>query len=380
MSFESNTQYQQIRGDPAVEEILRCRISRDGAIPFHAFMDIALYSPQIGYYARDGPGRDYKTAPLVSPAFGQLLAAAFGRLHEIMGRPDTFDVTEVGAGSGDLANTIIGYLTSKELPLASTLRYLSIDHRPPTDGVHSRVRWRSATLKNPDSRHLEQPIGVVFSNELYDAFPVHRIVGTRAEPGEIWVSIEGGRLKTTIGPLSDRRPVDMLNAAGIQLEVGQIADIAIRAPEHYRSMCQTIVHGIVLTIDYGGEAIEIYSPRRRAGTLVSYFHHQSGDSPLDRPGDQDLTAHVDFTALRTSGEAEGLTTILDCDQRTFLIGLGLEAWTRSLDSGQLTVADRFNALAGAAELVRLDGLGRFRVLIQSRGVDSEAIRAILGVR
>ena len=378
MSFDSGTQYQRIFGVDEIEEALRSRISREGAIPFHTFMDIALYSPQYGYYARRGPGRDYKTAPRISPAFGHLLAAAFERFHEFLGRPDTLDITEVGAGSGELARAISGYLEGKQLALASAIRYLAIDHRPPTDFVHPRLQWRPATSQMPDSHRSEQRDGIVFSNELYDAFPVHRIVGTWEDPAEIWVSMDDGRLKTTIGPLSDRRPLDILKAAGIQLEVGQIADIAIGAPEHYRSMCKSIARGIVLTIDYGGEATDIYSSHRRAGTLISYFHHHSGDSPLDRPGDQDLTAHVDFTALRLAGEEEGLVTVLDCDQRTFLIGLGLEAWTKSLDQVQLTVADRFNALAGASELVRLDGLGRFRVLVQSRDVEPEAIRTIFG--
>jgi SAM-dependent MidA family methyltransferase len=300
------------------------------------------------YYGSQRAERDYLTAPQISPAFGHLIGRAIGSMWRAMGEPQPFVALEVGAGDGTLAAQVRGYLSARER--AASIPYVALDRYRPLDCI-------ADALLLP----VREITGCILSNELFDALPVHRLIGLRGGVGELWV--DAGRFVP--GPLSDPEL-----AAGLELEEGQIADVSPLAPRIMSELAGRLARGFVLTIDYGGEGEELFGRHRRAGTLLAYHRHRASDDVLARPGEQDLTAHVDFGALRLAGESAGLRTALYTSQRAFLLELGLKDWQARLDPTRLTIADLYNARLVADELVRRDRLGKLRVLVQTRGIDA----------
>ncbi len=323
---------------------------------FAAFMARALYDPTTGYYARYGPGRDYRTAPQTSPAFGHLIGAALAHMWRALGEPARFVAVEPGAGDGRLAAGAVAYLRARAPAAARAIRYVALDRRP--------AACPGFVVGDAGALPVAPVEGCVLSNELFDALPVHRLVGRRDGLTELWVEQRAGGPAFVEAPLSDPSLAALLPP----LRPGQVADVAPAADAIYAELCGAVARGFVLTIDYGGEGDELYGPHRMAGTLVAYRRHRVVDDPLAMPGEQDLTAHVDFGRLRAVGERHGLRTLAYTSQRRFLLGLGLREWVGRLDPARLSTADLFNARLGAEELVRRDGLGKLRVLLQARGL------------
>jgi SAM-dependent MidA family methyltransferase len=319
-------------------------------------MAVARYDRGGGYYAHYGPGRDYRTAPQTSPAFSHLVGRALAAMWRALGEPGRMLVVEPGAGDGRLARDATSFLRAREGAAARAIAYLGIDRRL-VGGDPGVLR----AVGDAGALPVASFTGCVLSNELFDALPVHRLV----DGGEMWVVEWDGQLAFEPGPLSDRR----LAALAPALRPGQIVDVSLAADDVYAELCRAVLKGFVLTIDYGGEGDELYGRHRLAGTLLAYRRHRAVDDPLAQPGEQDLTAHVDFGRLRRVGEAAGLRTVAYTTQRKLLLGLGLRGWLARLDPSRLSAADLFNARMGAEELVRTDRLGKLRVLLQARGVD-----------
>jgi SAM-dependent MidA family methyltransferase len=337
----------------AAEQEIRRLIRERGRITFADFMSAALYHPVGGYYTRYGPGRDYRTAPQTSAAFGHLLGWALASMWRALGEPASMPVVEPGAGDGRLASGVTAFLRAREPAAGAATRYLILDRRAAelNGGVLRAIGDAGALPVAPF-------VGCVVSNELFDALPVHRLVAG----GELWVAVQGGRLRFEEGELSN----PMLAALAPTPRPAQVLDVSPAADTVYVELCRSVERGFVLTIDYGGERDELYGGHRMAGTLLAYRNHRAVDDLLDQPGEQDLTAHVDFGRLRAAGEAAGLRTIAYTTQRDFLLRLGLRAWLERLDPARLSPADLFNARLGAEELVRTDRLGKLKVLLQAR--------------
>jgi SAM-dependent MidA family methyltransferase len=326
---------------------------------FAEFMAEALYDPERGYYVRYGAGRDYRSAPQTSPAFGHLIGRALVLVWRALGQPVRFDVLELGAGDGRLAGDVIGWLRVREPACSEALRYLAVD--------------RADALPIPGGRRLVADAGAlpvggitgcVLSNELFDALPVHRLVWDARSWRELWV-IDQGELYFEVGELSSP---DL--APAFQGRAGQIVEVAPAATVVMREVARVLERGVALTFDYGGRGDELYGAHRMAGTAVAYYGHRASDDLLARPGEQDLTAHVDFDRLVRAGDSAGLRSVAYLSQRDLLLDLGLREWLARLDPARLTPADLFNARAAAAELVDPAGLGKFKVLVQARGVAS----------
>ena len=338
----------------SAEARIRALIAERGRITFHDFMAVAVDA----YYAAHRPGRDFQTAPRTSPAFGHLVGQGLARMWRALGSPVRFVAAEVGAGDGRLAADACAYLGAREPEMVAAATYVAIDRRPPpaAGGFRSAGGEAGAVPLRPF-------VGCVLSNELFDALPVHRLVGG---DGELWVTEHDGRLVAEPGELSSAALAELAPP----LRPRQVADVAPTAAAVYRGLCDALSAGFVLTIDYGGMGEELFGPHRMAGTLVAYSGHRAHDDPLAAPGGQDLTAHVDFGRLIAAGEAAGLRTVLYTTQRDFLLGLGLRDWLGRLDPTRLSPADLFNARLAAEELVRGDRLGKLRVLVQAKGVDA----------
>ena len=303
----------------------------------------ALYHPERGYYARIGAGRDYRTSPQVSPAFGHLVGGLLARMWRALGEPLPFVVVELGAGDGRLRDQVRSYLRARESACAAALAYLAIDRFGAPD-----------IIADAGALPLRQFVGCVLSNELFDALPVHRLVGPE---GELWVVERDGRLALEPGELSDRSL-----AAHAPERPGQVLDFAPAAARVMAEIARALERGYVLTIDYGGSRAELRAPHRMAGTLLAYRGGRVHDRVLEAPGEQDLTAHVEFDQLAHPE----LRTVLFERQAELLRRLGLEKWLSRLDPRQLTPADLFNARLRAMELVAPGGLGKLRALLQAK--------------
>ena len=353
----------------AAESEIRERIARCGRITFAEFMQTALYHPAGGYYAREnpeGPHGDYFTSPAAHPAFGALISLHLVRMWEALDRPSPFYAVEMGAGSGLLARDVVAYARNLPHPFGDALRYLALDRSPaPTlpDGPHPTYQ-RIAASGTP-ARGI---VGCILSNELVDSFPVHRF------------QVQGGALKELFVSIEDGRYVEVLDEPSTPHLEGRLKDLGLRVPEGYRSevnlqigpwmteVADALERGFVLTIDYGHTAQDLYSRERSAGTLQTYYHHTQASSPYERIGGQDLTSHVDFTAVASVGEAAGLRAVRLATQADYLRGLGIDTWLRRLRTQGLPQRDLDSNALGMRELVRLEGLGGFKVLVQEKGL------------
>ncbi|MDX1503605.1 MAG: SAM-dependent methyltransferase [Thermoanaerobaculia bacterium] len=330
-------------------ELLRRRIRARGPIPFAEVMETALYG-EGGYYARDelpiGPRGDFVTGSSLSPLFGAATARLTRALDEALGRPAAY--LEAGYGGG-------AHLAAVAAELAgSGRRLLAWDRvpRPVPPGVE--------LLPDLDALPRRGLEGIVFSYELFDALPVHRLVGAAEGPRELLVDLDGeGGFVFTEGPLSSP---ELAELPGAPLAAGQIADLAPGWRPLYRSLAERLGRGLLVTCDYGFTAERLLDPRvRRHGTLACYRRQRVHRDPLRDVGRQDLTAHVDFSALVQEGEAAGLTTSLWTRQAPWLAACGL------LDGVGAAPPERRVAVQ---QLLQLDGMGEeIRVLVQSRGVE-----------
>jgi len=326
-----------------------------GPLTVAAFMDLALYHPELGYYARaarrSGRAGDFFTSVDVGPLFGELLAVQIAEMAGILGfqSPDSaFDLVEAGAGNGRLAADVLRAIEDRHPDLFRRLQLWLVEASPAARAAQAETlrgifdRPFASSEAAPDG--IE---GVVFANELLDAFPVHQVVMRDDGLKEVYVECRADlrradllgppqsdvstppRLRLREGPLSTPALAEYLDRLRVELEPGWRAEINLRAVEWVRGIARRLRRGFVVLIDYGHEANELYSASHSTGTLTSFSRHTSGtpagdDSVpawLEHPGDQDITAHIDFTSVRAAAEAEGLITIGFLDQTYFILGL-----------------------------------------------------------
>ena len=362
---------------PSPPEIeIRRQIALRGRITFAEFMRLALYHPEGGYYtgsAAFGDQGDYFTSPAAHPVFGALLAVQFHRMWEVMGAPSPFHVVEMGAGNGLLARDVLAYASG--IPgFASSLRYVALDrYRPGGLPLAGSPLDRVIT----DGLPLRGVVGCIFSNELVDSFPVHRF------------QVQGGRIKEVYVGLGDGGGfVELLDEPSLT-ELSRYLDRVVGGrPDGFRGevnlgvgpwlerLSGALRMGFVLTVDYGHEAGELYSLRRASGTLQTYYRHTQGSSPYQRVGRQDITAHVDFSRLISTGEATGLRPLGLASQTDFLSRLGHGRMVSLLRDRGLGQREARANLMGVLELVKADGLGAFKVLVQERGTGVESLASL----
>lgn len=351
-------------GNPALAALIRARIHADGPIPFAEFMRLALYHPEYGYYAspgpKIGPDGDFLTAPETHPAFGALVCRRLARMWEMLGYPAAFTVVEAGAGTGALAAQILSSAAAHFPEFRRALRYTLVEtsfalraRQQERLGAQEGVAWL------PDLAALSPASvqGCILTNELLDALPVHRVLATAEGLRELYVALDGETFTEVTGPLSTPEIEAHFNAVGVQPPVGTQAEVGLAARSWYRRAAACLARGYLLTIDYGDEAAALYTAARPRGTLLCYYRHATNEDPYRRIGCQDITAHVDFTALRQAGEATGLAAGELVSQREWLTALGIGDWMPR-------EARRPDPVLAA--LVDPNGLGRLKVLTQTR--------------
>jgi SAM-dependent MidA family methyltransferase len=356
------------------------QIEKRGPLPFSQFMDWCLYHPAYGYYQSEGVtiGKqgDYYTSPSVSPLFGQLIAKQLFQMAEIL-RGEAFDVVEMGGGRGFLCEDILDWAKKSSPSFYRQLRYHLIETSAP---FSKEQRERLSEKKREgrvfwiDPKKFErgkvQKEGCFLSNELVDAFPVHRVIFDQGELKEIYVTHRNGRFEEQWGKPSDPRIASYFRSMDIALQEGQRAEVNLMALEWMESVARCLQRGFVLTIDYGYLADELYSPVRREGTLLCYFRHQPSENPYERLGEQDITSHVNFTSLIRKGEEVGLHFTGLVPQYRFLIGLGVLDQMETLGK-ELSELDGLKLRLSLKNLIEPEmGMGEvFKVLVQHKGLN-----------
>lgn len=358
--------------DPDVLLALRRRLAEAGRLTFAEVMETALYHPVGGYYtAHVALGRegDFVTAPEEHPAFGALLARQAAQCWTALGHPADFILVEMGGGRGTLAADLLAYAHVHLPDFATALRYQLIDRSPCLLAQqHARLQPFGAQVDWAD--HLPDGFtGLLLSNELIDAFPVHRVVRRGGILRECYVVAEGDGFAWDEGPLSTFALEQYFALVEVELAEGQAAEVNLMALDWVRAVSASLVRGFICTIDFGHVARVLF---QRGGTLLAYRGQRVSDDLLADLGRQDLIAHVDFSALVRAGRAAGLEALGLVTQADALRHLGLEGWLAALDDLSLPLAQRVANRRGLLAL--LDpadiGLGDAKVLVQARGVET----------
>jgi len=387
---------QQLDIDDSNQELCDLIFQRIAASPqqritFAEYMDLALYHPQHGYYATNevkiGKHGDFFTSPHLGADFGEVLAEQFVQMWEIIGKPDVFTIVEMGAGQGILAADILAYLQRQYPKFFQVLEYLIVE--------------KSAALKTEQEQHLadlkvvkwcnwdeisgNSVTGCLFSNELVDALPVHQFVIDKGQIKEIYVAAEtdqqaegniSRKFVEVSGEVSTSKIAEYFDLVGIDLSAsaytnGYRSEVNLAAISWITTVAEKLQRGYLLTIDYGYPAHRYYHPNRREGTLQCYYRHQHHNHPYLYVGRQDLTAHVDFTALEKQGKLCGLRLVGLTQQGLFLMALGLGDRIAALSTNYTEVLDLAAFLRRREALHQLIdpmGLGGFGVLVQCKGL------------
>ena len=344
---------------------IRKRIAQCGAITFAEFMALALYHPD-GYYSRQsrvGSDGDYFTSPVLHPAFGALLATQLRVMWDTLGRPYPFWIVEAGSANGQLAADILSFMDANMEKFAAAVRYVKVDRSDAADN-HSSSSAHSLRASGLPFRGI---VGCILSNELFDAFPAHRFRIANGQLEEAYVRLGADdRLREKYGPPSTHRIADRLSTFSRRLPEGFHGEVNLDMEGWTNDAASALDRGYVLTIDYGYEADELYSDARSRGTIQTYYKHVDGSSPYQRVGRQDLTAHVDFSALIAAGLNVGLRPVFLTTQSEFLESLGFSAMIASARELDLERSVKLANLRAMRELTLPDGLGRFRVLAQEK--------------
>jgi SAM-dependent MidA family methyltransferase len=370
---------ESVESDPILVERIVAEIERDGPLTFARFMELALYEPDHGYYrassARPGRGGDFLTAPEANPIFGRAIARHVVDAWQAIGSPPGFVIREHGAGSGSLATAILGGLATEAPELYRVVRYRAVE-------VEARriaeLRERLAAAGHGDRFDADDGdpiVGSVIANEVLDALPTHRVRGgATVELEESFVDWRDGAFVDVFGPPSTPELGHRLAAERIVLGPGQRAEICLAVDGWVTHAADGLERGVALVIDYGYPATELYDPVRRPdGTLAAYLGQRAHDDPYRAVGRQDLTAHVDTTAVERAAALAGLIHLGTTTQSRFLTGLGAGELLVELQSGPDATLQRY--LEARAALVRMidpAAMGRFRVLAFGRGLPAAA--------
>ena len=354
-----------------MRDVLR-NMLQNGDLSFRDFMEAALYHPGAGYYARAtnpvGRGADYVTAPVLSPVF----SFALGNLvRELVRRNEgaLCSIVDIGCGDGALIRELAANSSGNT-------RFFGVDRslsRARGSADPARLQFVGSLNEVPrDGVHL------ILSNELYDAFPFARLVRRGSRLHELRVHELDGTLDWTEREAS---PVyeDYFARHGIEMEEGQFADVSLEWEAFHREVVCFVERGLVVTIDYGYPAPKLFHPRaRRFGTAAAYAGQRVSRDLLAAPGEQDLTAHVNFSDLERAGTAHGASTLFFDRLAKFLLTLDVTSHElfRPVSESGITTADEGIALLEAREsarrLVLPDGIGEeMRVLVQAKNIEAE---------
>ncbi len=360
-----------------LQQIIIERIQREGPLSFADYMRMALYEPDYGYYVT-GPARmgwegDYYTSSDVSSLFAHCMGRQLLQMWDLLARPDPFIVLEQGSGRGNFAHQLQEWVKQVQPKMYSALDYRTEDIRAGRDSVEGDT----------------PPASVLLSNELVDAFPVHVVEKRDNHLYEVFVDIHHGRLHEVLDEPSSAEVASYLDTYKVPwstYDEGWRAEINLDALRWMQRSADILKsdsqkkHGFLLAIDYGDRARGLYTRERQRGTLACYFQHQLTERPLVRPGEQDITAYVNFSALIDEGRRHGLRLHSFATQKAWLEAMGLMEEVeqrrksdfsamdtdRASDKGQKALLQWYTFRQRVAALTDPMGIGNFKVLVMKR--------------
>jgi len=384
---------------------LREKIGREirecGPIRFSRYMELCLYDPELGYYSRNaeqfGKAGDFYTSSDVHAVFGRLLARQFEEMWRALGAPPQIEILELGPGRGLFAQDVLDW-SEKKFPEFCNAVHYSLQERSPAlrEKLRSTLSRRflggkvsllaSTNLANSTSgtekdsgRFFERTLAadipvIVFANEFFDALPVEVV----SADGELRIAEQDGRFLETWVPATPEE-LEFIDRYGVHPEDDERVEIPLLAQSYISEVAAGVVRGFVIVIDYGYTRQEQLAGRHR-GTVTAYRQHSVRANPYQAPGEQDITAHVNFTALAAAAEQEEMQVQPLLTQSQFLMGIG----------EQTQFADAFEQCRGPQErakvalqlkhLVTPAGMGEtFHVLVASKGVDAPGFAALSGL-
>jgi SAM-dependent MidA family methyltransferase len=371
--------------DTPLKALLLDTLRRTGAIAFERYMALCLYHPEYGYYTqgreRTGAAGDYFTSPDLHPIFARLVARQAAEMWEMLGRPSRFGWVEMGAGRGLFAQDFLSWVKGVLPDFASALDYTVIEPGP---RQCARVRARLAgeglegTVRLLENLEQLAPItGCFFSNELVDAFPVAVVTRAGGHLSEVYVAAQGDELCEKLGLIHN--PAIAAAVAGYPnpLEEGCRVEVNLVATQWMRSVAEKLIQGFVITIDYGDLAKYLYTEDRPEGTLLAYRGHWPSQDFFSAPGEFDLTAHVNFSALIETGKSAGLELTGFTSQQRFLLALGEENEFVDLYQTGASAVENLKARLKLKRLIHPEGMGNiFKVLVQHRGIASPKLMGL----
>jgi SAM-dependent MidA family methyltransferase len=340
------------------------KIKKQGPISFYDFMEMALYYPELGYYTSShekiGKSGDYYTSSNLTSAFGEMLGKQIEEMWRVLGEKE-FTVVEMGAGLGLLSGDVLLNL-KKNHELYRDLKYCIVE-KSPTFRSEQKKRLESENVSWYNSiTELSGMTGCIFSNELPDAFPVHVVVMEK-ELMEVFVDYENDF--TEVLRSATRELKNYLEELKINLPSGYRTEINLDAIKWIHEIGSTLKKGFVITIDYGYPSDELYQEYRNRGTLMCYYKHCVNEKPFEHIGEQDMTSHVNFSALGHWGRNNGLELCGFTDQAHFLIGLGIDEYLKNLQ--EKDPANYYRKMLPVKTLMMEMG-ETFKILIQNKGV------------
>ncbi len=381
-----------------IEQAIRER----GPIPFSRYMEICLYDPELGYYSRDaeqfGKAGDFYTSSDVHAVFGRLLARQFEELWRVLGSPSQIEILELGPGRGLFAQDVLDW-SEKKFPAFFAAVHYSLGEGSPalrrrlqttlerhfaagkaslcSDG--KVIAREGATSVVPNAATVERALApevpiIVFANEFFDALPVEVL----SLQGELRISENDGRLLETWQPAS-AEALEFLDRYGVHPQTGERIEAPVIAQRYMSQIAATIKRGFIIAIDYGYTRQEQLAGRHR-GTIAAYRQHSMSANPYEAPGAQDITAHVNFTALGAAAEERGMQVQPLLTQSQFLLGIGEHnQFADAFEECRLPQEHAKVALQ-LKHLVTPEGMGEsFQVLVASKGISAELVSKLSGL-
>lgn len=363
-------------------------IRRHGPMPFSRYMELCLYHPELGYYSRTaeqfGKAGDFYTSSDVHAVFGRLTARQFEEMWRLLGTPERIDLIELGPGRGLFAGDVLDWCRKRFPDFARALRYGLVEQSPALQvRLDQRLAdhitaGRAAIFANLESAASSAgQVLIVFANEFFDALPVE-IVDYR---GSVWIVEQDGELSECFVPCSQAE-LEFVDRYSVQPEPGERVEVSRASQEWMVRMAAAFQgrRGFAVVIDYGYTREQQLAGRHR-DTLMTYRRHRANVSPYEAPGEQDITAHVNFTALRTVADENGLETVALLTQSQFLMGIGEESQFADAFQDCKLPQERTKVALQLKHLISPEGMGEtFQVLVMSREVPREKAARLSGLK
>jgi SAM-dependent MidA family methyltransferase len=367
-----------------LRERIEQEIRQRGPIPFSRYMGLCLYEPELGYYAGSkeqfGKTGDFYTSSDVHAVFGRLMARQFEQMWRVLGSPKRIEIVELGPGRGLFARDVFDWSRQKFSDFFCAVRYRLVESSAAlreklAATLHEHVQAGKASIVGELASCVPAENVIVFANEFFDALPVE-VVSNR---GAVRVGCEAGKFVESF-VFASAAEMEYLDRYSVHPEEGERVEAGLEAQRWMPRIAAAVPCGFVVIIDYGYTRDELLAGRHR-GTIMCYRRHSASDNPYEAPGEQDITAHVNFTALRAAGEQGGLDGLGLATQGQFLMGIGEETQFSDAFEDARLPQERTKRALQLKHLVTPAGMGEtFQVMVMARGVEKERGSGLSGLR